>query len=373
MTIIIFLIVLGVLIFVHELGHFLLAKWNGIRVDAFKIGFGPKMIAWKMGETEYGINWIPFGGFVRIHGENPDEDSMNGPDKERSFVNKNRCRQASVLVAGVLFNFLFACLIYIVVFNMGVTATMDGFEKYSSDFSNFRIMITEVSAGSPAEAVGLKLGDVITDIYQNDASSTANKLHVLPLTVSNIQSAIASSSGKVIDLGFTRGRNMKVVEIVPKPGIIPGKYDIGIAMQDVGDMKLPFSTSIFEGGRYTLIMIEDTVSGLYMFILNIFQGTANFSDVTGPVGIAGVVGNAADLGITYLLMVTALISVNLGVINLIPFPALDGGRLLFVIIEGITRRKVPVKFFNIVNIVGFVILMVLMVIVTYNDISSLMK
>ncbi|MDE2172827.1 MAG: site-2 protease family protein [Patescibacteria group bacterium] len=155
MTVIIFVIVLAVLIFVHELGHFLFAKLNGIRVDEFKLGFGPRIVYWSWGETEYGVNIIPFGGFVKIHGENPDEESIDGPDKSRSFVNKNRFRQITVLVAGVLFNFLFAWILYVGVLSSGVTATTDGFEQYAHDFKNERIMITYVEPGSPAEKSGL--------------------------------------------------------------------------------------------------------------------------------------------------------------------------------------------------------------------------
>jgi len=368
MTIIIFLIVLAVLIFVHELGHFLLARWNGIRVDAFKIGFGPKIFAWKRGETEYGLNLIPFGGFVKIHGENPDDDSINGPDKERSFVHKNRWRQASVLVAGVFFNFLFAWLIYVVVFNIGVTATKDGFEQYTKYFTNNRIMITSISPGSPAELAGLKMGDVISNVKLNSAVPATSTLNIV-----GIQDTINASQGNVVMFSFIRNEVPNTVSVLPKSGIITDKYAIGIAMQDVADLKLPFFTSIYEGVHYTYVMIRDTIVGLYTFVTNIFRGTANFSDVTGPVGIAGIVGNAAELGLTYLLMITALISINLGVINLIPFPALDGGRTLFVAIEGITRRRIPVKFFNIVNIIGFSLLMLLMVVVTYKDILKLVK
>ncbi len=348
----------------------MLARWNGIRVDAFKIGFGPKLFAWKRGETEYGLNLIPFGGFVKIHGENPDEDSINGPDKERSFVHKNRWRQASVLVAGVLFNFLFACLLYIIVFNIGVTATKDGFEKYAKYFTNDRIMITDVGADSPAKKAGIMVGDVIDNIRVMSVTKPVDQL----VTVQYIQNTIASSSGNNIQLFITRGGKHQSVDVTPMSGLnVAGKYAIGIAMQDVSDLKLPFFTSIYEGCHYTVVMIEGTAVGLYTFVTNIFRGTANFSDVTGPIGIAGIVGNAASLGITYLLMITALISINLGVINLIPFPALDGGRTLFVAIEGITRRRIPVKFFNIVNIVGFSLLMLLMVVVTFKDIMRLIK
>jgi regulator of sigma E protease len=144
-------------------------------------------------------------------------------------------------------------------------------------------------------------------------------------------------------------------------------------MQEVADLQLPFFTAIGEGLHYMLVMIRETVIGLASFIGNIFQGTANFADVAGPVGIAGIVGDAAQLGFTYLIMITALISINLGVINLIPFPALDGGRTLFVIIEGIIRRRISMKFTNVVNMIGFILLMALMVVVTFKDIVKLFR
>ncbi len=369
MTVIIFLIVLAVLIFVHELGHFIFARLNGIRVDAFKLGFGPKIFSWKKGETEYGLNLIPFGGFVKIHGENPDADSESGPDSGRSFVNKNRARQASVLVAGVLFNFLFAWLLYMIVFIGGVTATTDGFEKYQSNFQNERIMITQVQSGSPAEKAGISIGDTIVSVKDGLAIISSK----IPISgpIEDIQKIINESAGKTITFEYKHNGELKMTEIIPTTGIVEGKYAIGIAMSQVGDLQLPFFTAIYEGGHYTLVMLRDTAVGLYNFVASIFRGNANFSDVSGPIGIAGIVGGAAEMGFRYLLMITALISINLGIINLVPFPALDGGRLLFVGIESITRRRISSKFANIVNMVGFILLMALMVFVTFKDVLKL--
>ncbi|MDD5165626.1 MAG: RIP metalloprotease RseP [Candidatus Pacebacteria bacterium] len=364
LTIIIFLIVLAVLIFVHELGHFLLARLCGIRVDAFKIGFGPKIFAWrpkdkhgKKGETEYGLNLIPFGGFVKIFGENPDVESTIGVDSKRSMIHKSKWQQVLVLAGGVLFNVLFAWLLYVGLFSHGVTATTDGFSKYADYFSNQRIMITDVLKDSPAEKAGLKSGDVIIGSQ----------------SIVEIQNTISSSKGVAIPIRYERSGTNISTEVVPAQGLVPEKYAIGIAMNDVVDMKLPFFVAIWEGAHYTGVMLRDTVTGLYGFFSQIFHGKANFSDVAGPVGIAGIVGDAARLGATYLLMITALISINLAVINLIPFPALDGGRIFFVIIETIIRRPIPSKFTNMVNMVGFSFLMLLMVIITYKDIIRLFK
>ncbi len=385
LTAIIFIIVLGVLIFVHELGHFLAARASGIRVDAFKIGFGPRIIHWKKGETEYGINLIPFGGFVKIHGENPDEESISGPDAGRSFVNKPRWKQVMVLVAGVTFNFLFAWLLYTGAFLSGVTATSDGFEKYVDRFENNRIMITYVSADSPAGKAGFVVGDVIKLVVKPASVSTSDSFTTATSTavgvsgvlkISEIQEFISASDGKILKFDVERNNISKIIEVIPVKGVVTdagSTFAVGIAMQNVGDLRLPFFTAIWEGLHYTLVMIRETAIGLYTFFANLFQGTANFSDVAGPIGIAGIVGNAAELGFTYLIMITALISINLGVINLIPFPALDGGRTLFVLIEGVIRRRIPMKFTNTINMVGFVLLMLLMIVVTYKDVVKLWK
>lgn len=372
LTTLIFLIVLAVLIFVHELGHFLAARAAGIRIDAFKIGFGPRVFYWTRGETEYGVNAIPFGGYVKIHGENPDEESVSGPDASRSFVNKPQWKQVVVLAAGVFFNFLFAWLLYSIVFVSGVTIPVAAFPQYEEHFSNNRIMVAQVAPGSPAEKAGIMVGDTITNIKLNTNDSSQNET----LSVEKIQHLIKESAGTPITLSVINKEIPKEVKVNATTGLIPNAtstYALGIAMQDVGDLHLPFFSATKEGLSYTWTMISGTAVGLYKFITNIFMGKANFSDVTGPIGIAGVVGDAAGLGFTYLLMITALISINLGVINLVPFPALDGGRILFVLIEGVIRRRISMKFTNIVNTVGFVLLMLLMVVVTYKDVLRLFK
>jgi regulator of sigma E protease len=324
-------------------------------VDAFALGFGPRILHWKSGEVEYSLRAIPFGGYVKIHGENPDEENTNGPDSHRSFVNKNRLIQSAVLVAGVFFNFLFAWLIYIGIFSSGVTASADIFEKYSNYVSDRRVMVTSIAVDSPAEKAGLQIGDNLLN------------------SIEDVQKTITESNGKAISISYIRAGATSTTEIIPTKGIVGDTYAIGISMNEVGTLNLPFFNAVYESFFYTLRMIRDTALGLITFIATIFTGTANFSEVTGPIGIAGVVGDAAEMGITYLLMITAYISINLGVINLIPFPALDGGRLLFVIIEGAIRRRIPMKVANITNFVGFALLMLLMVVVTYRDIVNLLK
>lgn len=354
MTVIIFLIVLAILIFVHELGHFLSARACGIKVTAFALGFGPKLISKTVGETTYSLNLIPFGGYVSIFGENPDDESINGVEKHRSFVHKNRLQQVAVLFAGVFFNFIFAWILIVGAFSIGVPASVESYPEHRSSMTDQHIAITFVNENSPAEKAGLKAGDTII------ASSTEV-----------VQDQINNSQGNEVEIKYTRGGVESVAKVIAEEGIIPGKYAVGIAMDNVGILKLPIHKAILESVRFTLHSIVTTTIGLFDLLEGIFKGTSNLASVTGPVGIAGMVGDAAKLGFTYLIMFTAIISINLGVLNLMPFPALDGGRILFVIFEAIIRRPIPPAFTNTVNAVGFVLLILLMVVVTYRDIVKL--
>lgn len=377
-TAILFIIVLAVLIFVHELGHFLAAKLFGIRVDAFKIGFGPKIFAWKRGETEYGLNLIPFGGYVKIFGENPDEQSLDvaGSDASRSFVLKPRWQQTIVLAAGVLFNFAFAWLLYIIVFTSGVTGPIDGFPGYERYSKDSRILVTYIKPGSPIEKSGLKMGDTITRVMVMQKTATSTTSVTAQPTVDGITSAIRASGGGLVTVDYSRGpaHDSGIATATPVSHVIadsPNAYAVGMSMSQVVTLKLPIWISVWESLRYTGMMMHDMASSISTLISNAFIGQAHLSDVTGPVGIAVVVGDNARLGFNYLLETVAFISINLGIVNLIPFPALDGGRIMFVAIEAILRRRVSTQFFNIINFIGFALLMVLMVIITWKDMAGL--
>jgi len=355
MTIIIFILVLAILIFVHELGHFLTARACGIRVDEFALGFGTRLWQVKKGETAYALNLIPFGGYVKIFGENPDEESINGPDKARSFVNKPKWQQIAVLVAGVFFNFIFACILISSAFISGVPASIESYPKYADSMTNPRIVITYIEPNSPAEKAGLKAGDEI----QNAGS------------IETLQKSISESRDKGIEIDYKRNDIDSRTTIIAKEGIVEGKYAIGIAMDKVSTLKLPIHLAFIESARFTLHMIKSVTVGIYDLIIGMFNGVSKLSSVTGPIGIAEMIGDASNLGFTYLMMFTALISINLGVLNLVPFPALDGGRILFVMIEAIIRRPIKPIVANSINAVGFGLLILLMIVVTYKDIVKL--
>ncbi len=366
MSIIIFIIVLAVLVFVHELGHFLAAKISGIRVDEFALGFPPTLFSKTVGETKYSLNLVPFGGFVKIHGENPDEDSTTGPDASRSFSSKNRFIQAFVLLGGIIFNILFAWIILSIGFTVGMPPLTQE-ASHSQYIQTSGIEIRSLKAGSPAEMGGFMVGDVIkkitlqTQVLDNPESSEP------------IQQLIQGSEGKELTFTMSRKGVSKELRVTPSENVVAGKYAIGIEMGQDALVKAPFPISFVEGAKETVNITKMVAAGLSDFVINIFKGKPDYSQVSGPVGIVRVIGSALKLGFSYVVGLTAIISINLAIINLVPFPALDGGRLLFVIIEGIIRRPLPQKFVNYVNIGGFLILILLMVVITGKDLWDVYK
>ncbi len=363
MSIIIFVIILGVLILVHEFGHFIVAIKSGIKVSEFGIGFPPKiakLFRWK--ETDFTINAIPFGGFVKIFGENPDEESISGADSSRSFVNKPRWIQALVLVAGVSFNVIFAWILISAGFMSGLPTPVD--YQGPGVVENPRVIITTVGVDSPAHLAGLKAGDSIKSVSFNGTS-------VSQLSPESVSDFIKNHGDEKIDIVYTRGEDEFNTSVTPVSGIVEDKKAIGISMDLIGILRLPVHQALWEGAKTTASLLWSVTSGLAVFLFNTVTFKGDFSQVTGPVGIVGMVGDVSHLGFIYLLSFTAFISLNLAVINLIPFPALDGGRLLFVLIEAIRRKPISPKVANTFNGVGFALLVLLMIVVTVHDVVKL--
>jgi len=363
MNILIFIIILLVLVLVHEAGHFFTAKKFGIRVDEFGFGFPPKLFGKKFGETEYTVNLLPIGGFVKIFGEDPNDENTNGPDRERSFVHKPKWQQAIILFAGVLANFLLAWLLFSVGFMSGLPASVGSIPD--ANLENVNLVVLSVAENSPAQKAGLKSGDKIISI-KSGADATS---YVSPET---IKSFILESKGKEIELGYIRGQEgEKLIKVTPWQELSGGHYSIGISMDQIGIAKLPLFTAFKEGALLTFYMAKGTLSGLFNLIIESLKGKGSFESITGPVGMVGIVGDAYKFGFVYLMSFAALISVNLGIINLLPFPALDGGRLFFLLIEKIKGSPLNPKFANTANMIGFGILILLMLVVTYHDVIKL--
>ena len=361
MTFIIFIAILTVLVFVHELGHFVAAKKSGVRVDEFAIGFPPTLLYKKVGETTYKLNIIPFGGYVKIHGENPDEDSICGADSARSFVNAKRWKQAIIISAGVIMNLLIAWPLFTISFMGGVAAPANSNYKQYTDKSMVLVVSTEKN--SPAEKAGLKAGDEIIGL--NDGKSSIKEV-----TVDNIQNFIKQETGDIV-FEYRRNGNVYFATSTPTDGIVAGRKAVGIGMSEAANVHLPFYLATWEGLKYTGLAIIMTFKSFYGFLWQITTGHADFSQVSGPVGIVGMVGSAKAAGWAYVTSFAAMISINLAVLNLMPFPALDGGRLLFIIIESIRRKNFNPKVANIVNAIGFGILILLMIVISVKDVWKL--
>ena len=388
MTIIIFFIILGLLVLVHEMGHFIVAKKAGVRVDEFGFGYPPR--AFKIGrrwDTDFTINWIPFGGFVKIFGENYEadnaepnslsraqefsaENSFSAPSVEPRkplestirfrFTEVTKKWQAAILVAGVSFNILFAWALFSLGFLIGVPSSVEN--NFGGEVKNPALTIIEVLPEYPASQSGIRSGDKII--------SVSNKNTSLKNTTPEEVSSLINSSSEV-NIKIDRGGEKFNYKIVPKEDVDSRRKIVGISMDMVGTVSLPLHKAIIEGARTTGTLTYLTVDGLYNLVVGAFRGTADLSSISGPVGIVGIVGDASRLGFSYLLTLTALISINLAIINLVPFPALDGGRLLFVLIESIKKTPINPKIAGWANTVGFALLLLLMVFITYRDIAKL--
>jgi regulator of sigma E protease len=388
-SILIFILILGILILVHEFGHFIVAKFFNIRVDEFGVGYPPraaKLFIWR--GTVFTLNWLPFGGFVKIFGENGEGNADDAADavsaagsnpqaqitgntgmasvaQGGSFMNKPRIAQALVLVAGVTFNLIFAWLLISVGFMIGLPTSTSS-TNVADRIQDPKLVITLVAPNSPALEAGLKSGDVITAITAGN-----NFVEPAELSPESVSEFIAQNGEREIEIAYTRGEDTGEVSVTPAAGILDDRKAVGISMDMVGIVSLPAHLALWEGGKTTLNLTKLTAVGLGQFIYNAFSGKSDLSEVTGPVGIVGLVGDASELGFIYLLSFTAFISINLAVINLAPFPALDGGRLLVVVIEAIRRRAISPQITNVLNLVGFVLLIGLMIVVTVQDILKL--
>lgn len=363
MSILLFLGVLAVLIFVHELGHFIAAKRAGVRVDEFGLGFPPRLWKKQVGETVYSINAFPVGGFVKIFGETPDEESLRGKDSERSLVNKSKLVQAWIIGAGVAFNILFAWALVSAGFMIGVPFSTDD-ERYGARVANAELLITEVLDHSPAGEAGLKSEDRIQSLVSGEDT-------LKDPSVKETQEFIATHQG--ITLTYARGEVIGKTLVEPREGVVASRPAIGISMDRVGTLTLPPHEAFYAGMLMTASLTGATMTGVLEFLKNIFIGQGNFSEVAGPVGIAGIVGDASALGFAHLISLVAIISINLAVLNFLPFPALDGGRLFFLLIEAIKGSPIKPAVANTANGIGFILLILLMVAVTYHDIVKLIQ
>ncbi len=359
MSLLIFIAILVALIWVHELGHFTAAKLFGIRLDEFAIGFPPRLLRVRYGETEYTFNLLLLGGFVSIHGENPGTDALD----PRSMASKPRLVQATVIVAGVLMNLVFGWLALSGGYMAGMAAAPN--TSAFGTVQDVRATVTQVLPNSPAEKVGIVAGDKIQSLQTG-----LQKLE-LPLNATNVTQFIGDHQNESFVVGVLRQNAEKVFVAKPEDGFADGKKAIGISMADVGVLQLPPHLALVQGAISAKDLTISTAVGLGNFFSQLFRGVADWGSVSGPVGIVGAGSNAVQSGFAAAAFITALISINLAIINLIPIPGLDGGRLLVIIIEGIIRRPISPKIITTLSLTGFALIIALMLVVTYHDITKL--
>ncbi|KND51002.1 MAG: RIP metalloprotease RseP [Parcubacteria bacterium C7867-007] len=361
MSVILFILVLVALIVAHEFGHFVVAKLSGMRVDEFGIGYPPRAWGFKKGGTEYTLNWIPFGGFVRIYGE--DANDASGGD---AFSARPKILQALTLVAGIAMNLLFAYVLIVVSLGLGTQRALTDEEAMRDP--NAVIAVADVLPGSPAAEAGFMPGDLIRSVEGKNGTFTGAGTDAF--------TAYVADDRTLTPLTFEVERNNEPITIVatPQSGVIaaePWRIGLGVAVSSVGTVAVTWYEAPIQGAVLTWELTKQTAIGLAHFFGGIFTFSTNLAQVTGPIGIAGAVGSAADNGLTALLVITAIISINLALINLIPIPALDGGRLLFVLIETVTRRPINAGVGRTVNTIGFAFLILLMIVVSAHDVFKL--
>lgn len=360
MSIIIFIIILGVLVFVHELGHFAFAKLFGIRVDEFGMGFPPRAIRlFKRGETEYTLNWIPFGGFVKIHGE--DSLDADDPDFHRSMMAKKWWQQVIVLIAGVTMNVVLAWIIFSGLLMAGAP-TLASEVQDPSLLKNAHLTVLQVKENSPAYSAGIKAGDIISKV----SSSSAILTNATPESfISFIQN---NKDGDPVTLSIERDTERLEIITTPTTGIVADHPGIGVSVDLVGIAPgLPFFKALGAGAQSTYY----AVVGTFKAFGHLIAGKVSLETISGPVGLTKMVGDAQKIGFSYVIMLAAIISVNLAVINILPLPALDGGRIIFVFIEAIIRRPLPKKFVQWTNAIGFILLIILMIGISVKDVIKL--
>ena len=330
LTIISFIFVFGMMVFFHELGHFSVAKFNGIKVNEFAIGIGPKIFGKTKGETLYSVRAFPIGGFVKMEGE--DEITEN----PRGFNNQSPWKRLSVIIAGPLMNFILAVvLLSIITFSIGLPTTV----------------VEEVFDNNPAAVAGIQSGDQIISVNETMVEDWED-----------VGRTITESEG-IVKMTVVRNNNEMIFSIQPMLEENSNRRVIGI----VPEMKKSFFKSIGYGYQQMVFIFKT----IFSFLGDLITGAEVEGEIIGPVGIVGIVGEAADAGILSLLFIAASLSVNLGIINLLPFPALDGGRLIFIIFEIVRGKPVPAEKEGFVHFVGFAVLMALMAFVLFKDIAKL--
>jgi len=369
----VFIGVLSVLVFVHELGHFWVAKWTGLKPAEFGWGFPPRAFGfyktkegkWKhvigskdvddADDTIYSVNWLPIGGFVKLGEDDEPEDS-----KANHFNNKAIWQRALILVAGVTMNIVLAAVLLSVGYMIGLPQVLGDLGDRAV-VTNQKVQIVEVYSDSPADKAGIKIGDTVTKIGEEEIDSSKE-----------LQERVEENFDKKTVFTLIRGGETISKEVVPEIRPESEKVGVGIGIADTGLVRYPFFKAIGEGIKTTIYLMGAIIMAFYSMIRDLVAGNGVSADIAGPVGIASLTGEVARMGFVYLLQFAAILSINLAIINGLPFPALDGGRILFLFIEKLKGSPVKKEIEGTIHYIGFALLMLLVLVVTVKDVSRYM-
>ncbi len=351
-TILIFVLVLAVLVLAHEFGHFLAARIFGIEVEEFGFGFPPRAAGFQKNGTIWSLNWVPLGGFVRLKGE--DNPHVTGPG---SFSHKPAAVRAVVIVAGVVMNLLLSSVLFSAGFMIGVPQIAEQVPA-GARVRDRQVQIIEVLQGLPAEKAGLRQGDVIVMLDGRPFAA-----------ITAIQEYVNGRSAQPIKTEVRRGQDIVVEEITPARAPDTGKYLLGVALAETVIVSYPPHIALARGFAATAFYAKEIVVSVADLIKNLVIQQKSNVGFSGPVGIAVLTGRVARLGFSYLIQFVALLSVNLAVVNVLPIPALDGGRLLFIVIERFRGKAVRPKVEAALHKIAFFLLLLLVVLVTFSDLQ----
>ncbi|MBI4059371.1 site-2 protease family protein [Candidatus Microgenomates bacterium] len=355
MTLIIFLLILSLLVLIHELGHFIVAKLSGVKVEEFGFGFPPKIISLKHGETIYSLNLLPFGGFVRLYGE----EEKVAKDAGRSFSAKPKKNRAAIIVAGVVMNFLLAIVAFSILYSF------TGVPRKSEV-----VRVLGVLPNSPAEQGGIQSNDIVLQV--NGERITSSKQFI---------QLIENQKGKTVNLEIKKSDGeIKTSQLIPRQNPPKDEGPVGVAISDQEQYIPPLwqrpLLGTYYGVKEAWLWGQQTLVGLGTMVSSLVFRQAVPAGIAGPVGIFQLTGSVAQQGMLALLHFVGILSINLAILNIIPFPALDGGRLLFVGIEAIFRgraRAIIPKVERIANMVGFALLITLLIAITFHDIRRIIS
>jgi regulator of sigma E protease len=351
-SILIFFLVLSVLVLVHEFGHYFVAKKSGVWVEEFGLGLPPRAWGKKIGDTLYSLNWLPFGGFVKLHGE--DSSETGHLHKEVAFSHKSKRARAMIVTAGVVMNFLLAVVLF------AVGYTFSGFPRETTN-----VKVVEVAKDSPASNAALQVGDIVRTV--NGEPATSNDGFV---------ALVEKHKGEDVDFGIERDGQMMDIHATPRKDHPSNEGSLGVVISATETYfppiwQRPFM-GIYYGFKDAYFWGKIVLQGFGKIFTDLAGGTVP-KDIAGPVGIYALTTQAASFGILPLLNFMGILSVNLAILNIMPLPALDGGRLLFILIEGVMGKKVVPKFEALVHTVGMVVLLLLLFAITAYDIRRLIE